>query len=106
MDCWEHETAEQGPVRAVAVCAHCGVGLCGQHASVCEEERFGHNGLGAPSRLLPNGRKICCATCREAFTDAVPAHQAAERTGAPASSSRRTPAHAGLCPHLAGRCRS
>ena len=27
MDCWEHETAGQGPVPAVAFCRHCGAAL-------------------------------------------------------------------------------
>lgn len=95
MDCWEHEIGGQGSVRAVAVCAHCGAGLCAEHASVCAEERTVHSGVGGPSRLLPDGRKICCATCHQAFPDAVPAHEAA-RTGTPVTSSRGIPAHAGV----------
>lgn len=89
MDCWEHDVAGHGAVRAVAVCAHCGVGLCAEHASVCAEERTVHSGVGGPSRLLPNGRQICCPTCREAFTYAVPAHEVTERTAAAVASPDR-----------------
>ncbi|WP_092103689.1 DUF2180 family protein [Brevibacterium sandarakinum] len=77
MNCWEHAAAKHMPVRAVAMCVHCGAGVCLEHATVCEEERTRRNGTGAPSRLMPNGREICCSTCHAAFSEAVPSHEAA-----------------------------
>ncbi|WP_407645359.1 MULTISPECIES: DUF2180 family protein [Brevibacterium] len=79
MNCWEHAASEQIMARAVAVCVHCGVGLCLEHATICEEVRIHRNGTGAPSRLLPDGREICCSTCHAAFSEAVPAHEALPR---------------------------
>ncbi len=79
MNCWEHTTTGAGSVPAVAFCRHCGAALCSEHATVCADERVRHNGLGSPTRLLPDGRKICCSTCREAFAESVPVHQAEER---------------------------
>lgn len=48
MDCWEHETAGQGPVPAVAFCRHCGAALCREHATVCTGERVRQNGRSSP----------------------------------------------------------
>ncbi|QDO88142.1 DUF2180 family protein [Ornithinimicrobium ciconiae] len=66
MNCWDHELGGQASVRAVAVCMHCGAGVCLEHASVRETERYRQNGVGSPSRLLPNSREISCAACAEA----------------------------------------
>lgn len=79
MHCWEHETHEQKEVLAVAICVHCGAGLCLEHATVCEEERIHQTGTGAPTRLLPNAREICCSTCHSAFSETVPAHKPLSR---------------------------
>lgn len=79
MDCWEHETAGQGSVPAVAFCRHCGAALCREHATVCTDERVRQNGMGSPTRLLPDGRKICCSTCRDAFVESIPVHRAEQR---------------------------
>lgn len=79
MDCWEHETAGQGPVSAVAFCRHCGAALCREHATVCTGERVRQNGMGSPTCLLPDGRNICCSTCREAFVESTPVHRAEQR---------------------------
>lgn len=79
MDCWEHEAAGQGSVPAVAFCQHCGAALCREHATVCADERVRQNAVGSPTRLLPDGRKICCATCREAFVESVSVHRAEQR---------------------------
>lgn len=70
MDCWDHELGGQASVRAVAVCMHCGAGVCLEHASVRETERYRQNGVGSRSRLLPNSREISCAACAEATKDA------------------------------------
>lgn len=66
MNCWDHELGGQTSVRAVAVCVHCGAGVCLEHAAVRETERYQQNAVGSPSRLLPNEREITCATCSDA----------------------------------------
>lgn len=78
MNCWEHTDAGTDSVPAVAFCRHCGAALCIEHATVCADERIRQNGLGSPTRLLPDGRKICCPTCRQAFAESVPEHRAEE----------------------------
>jgi len=75
MNCWEHAAVKHMTTRAVAVCVHCGAGVCLEHATVCAEERVHRSGPGAPSRLIPDGREICCSTCHAAFSEAVPAHE-------------------------------
>lgn len=64
MNCYEHD-GQHGTETAVAVCPHCGAGLCIAHLVECRTTPVGHSGLGNPT-VHPTRCELCCSSCREA----------------------------------------
>ncbi|WP_371502101.1 DUF2180 family protein [Kitasatospora sp. NBC_00374] len=61
MNCYDCH-AEDRVVPAVAVCHHCGAGLCGDHTTSVWEVVHHASGTGA-STLPTRARRLLCTTC-------------------------------------------
>ncbi|WP_354637864.1 DUF2180 family protein [Kitasatospora camelliae] len=64
MNCYDCHLADR-TTPAVAVCHHCGAGLCGAHARELADTVHHLSGTG-PSTLPGKARRIACATCTPA----------------------------------------
>ncbi|MDH6132049.1 hypothetical protein P3T37_001434 [Kitasatospora sp. MAA4] len=64
MNCYDCHTAER-TTPALAVCHHCGAGLCAEHARALPDTVHHLSGTGA-STLPRRARRISCSVCAEA----------------------------------------
>lgn len=67
MWCWDCLHTGAGAAAAVVgVCSVCGAALCHEHAQVCPSRDTQPAGSGGTVPTAPAGRRLCCATCRDA----------------------------------------
>ncbi len=77
LDC----AAEHGTDRpAIAVCIHCGAGVCLPHARITSAPPAGLPPLLAPNTTAPASRQVHCLTCAASQAGADPATTPAHRT--------------------------
>lgn len=70
MNCYECSMQDTTST-VIGVCSQCGAALCREHVTACVSGIVHTTAVGSPTIHDPAGRSLCCATCRDAGTDAV-----------------------------------